>query len=165
MNFNQYALAQQLGMVCRQQGLRIALAESCTGGAVSEIVTMVPGSSKWFEASFVVYCNQAKTNLLGVDPKIIEQFGAVSDAVAKEMVKGALAHSTADLAVSITGIAGPHGGTEDKPVGTVWFGFADRKQGLFVTTKQSFQSGRAHIRQCAVQFAFSLFLQHLQAQA
>lgn len=162
MDFNHFALAQQLGWACRKQQLRIALAESCTGGAVSQVITSVPGSSLWFDAGFVVYSNEAKTQMLSVDPIMIAQFGAVSEAVAKAMAQGALDNSSADLAISITGIAGPHGGSTDKPVGTVWFALADKKQGTCEAIMQSFEGGRQHIRQSAVEFVLERFFQHIK---
>lgn len=113
--------------VCRGRSLKIATAESCTGGLIAAILTEVPGSSDVFERGFVTYSNAAKTELLGVPADLIEGHGAVSKAVAEAMAAGALAHSQADIAVSVTGVAGPGGGTEAKPVGLVHLAAADRK--------------------------------------
>lgn len=120
------SLAAQLGAALKARGWMLATAESCTGGLVSAAITSVAGSSDWFERGFVTYSNEAKTELLGVPGELIAQHGAVSEQVARAMAEGALAHSRAHMAVSITGIAGPAGGSADKPVGTVWFAFASR---------------------------------------
>lgn len=96
-------------------------AESCSGGWIAQVLTSVPGSSAWFDCGFVTYSNQSKSNLLGIDPSVIDRHGAVSEEVARAMVSGAIARSGAQVAVAVTGIAGPDGGTPDKPVGTVVF--------------------------------------------
>jgi len=118
--------AQQVIAANRAAGRRIAVAESCTGGLVGAALTEVPGSSDVFEGSFVTYSNEAKTDVLAVSLDVLETFGAVSIAVAWAMARGALERSRADVAVAITGIAGPDGGTEKKPVGTVVFARAER---------------------------------------
>ena len=110
----------------RAAGRRIAVAESCTGGLVGAAMTEIPGSSDVFDASFVTYSNEAKIDMLGVSLDVLETFGAVSIAVAWAMAQGALSHSQADVTVAITGVAGPDGGTEKKPVGTVVFARAER---------------------------------------
>ena len=110
----------------KHHALKITMAESCTGGGLCYWLTSVAGSSAWVERGFVTYSNQAKIDMLGVPAAIIEKEGAVSKATAIAMAAGALSHSTADLAISITGIAGPDGGSADKPVGTVWIGWAGR---------------------------------------
>lgn len=115
-----YLHAQRLGDLLKQQRVMLATAESCTGGWISQIITAVPGSSAWFERGFVTYSNNAKIQMLGVRQQTLTEHGAVSVAAAREMVAGALAHSEADIAVAVTGIAGPDGGTETKPVGTVF---------------------------------------------
>jgi nicotinamide-nucleotide amidase len=115
-------LADTLG----REGLRLVTAESCTGGWIAKLVTDLPGSSAWFDAGLVTYSNEAKQRLLGVAPRTLDRFGAVSAETAQEMLAGALAHSVADVAVAVTGIAGPGGGTPDKPVGTVWIGWQRR---------------------------------------
>ena len=104
-----------------EQGRRLATAESCTGGWIAKCCTDQPGSSTWFERGFVSYSDAAKHDALGVDAQVLQFAGAVSEAVARQMAAGALAHSAADVALAVTGIAGPDGGSEEKPVGTVWF--------------------------------------------
>ena len=106
------------------RGVRMATAESCTGGGVAQLCTGLPGSSEWFECAFVTYSNAAKTRMLGVSAALIEAHGAVSEPVARAMAEGALVNSDAEAALSITGVAGPGGGSADKPVGTVWFAWA-----------------------------------------
>jgi len=113
------ALATALGDALRARGWTVATAESCTGGLVAGAITEVAGSSEWFDRGFVTYSNDAKVALLGVPPALIDQYGAVSEQVARAMAEGALAHSRADAAVAITGIAGPGGATPGKPVGMV----------------------------------------------
>ena len=115
---------QRLADALRARGWRLAAAESCTGGLIAAACTSVAGSSDWFERGFVTYSNAAKAESLGVDPALIAAHGAVSEPVARAMAEGALAHSRADLAVAVTGIAGPGGGSADKPVGTVWLALA-----------------------------------------
>ena len=112
--------ARRLGELARAAGIRVATAESCTGGLTAAAITAVAGSSEWFERGFVAYSNRAKTEMLGVDAGLIERHGAVSPEVALAMAGGALERGAAELAVAITGIAGPDGGSEEKPVGTVW---------------------------------------------
>ncbi|OGT45634.1 MAG: hypothetical protein A3E82_09075 [Gammaproteobacteria bacterium RIFCSPHIGHO2_12_FULL_38_11] len=147
---NLFASAKQLGELCKQRNIRIALAESCTGGSVSALLTEVPGSSQWFNGSVVVYSNLAKENCLGVSKDLLTQHGAVSEPVAKAMAEGALKKFSADIAVSITGVAGPSGGTKEKPVGMVCFGLA-KAEGCETKTMH-FTSGRGYIRQSAVAF-------------
>ncbi len=119
-------LAARLGAALVARGATCVTAESCTGGLVAGAITDVPGSSRWFERGFVTYSNDAKTELLGVSPEVIAREGAVSEAVARAMAEGALARTPATLAVAITGVAGPDGGTPAKPVGTVCFAWAAR---------------------------------------
>ncbi|MCG5501242.1 nicotinamide-nucleotide amidohydrolase family protein [Ectothiorhodospira lacustris] len=106
------------------RGERLVLAESCTGGWIAKVITDLPGSSAWFDRGFVTYSNAAKIRQLGVDPALIEAFGAVSEQTVTAMAVGALIHSDAQLAIAVSGIAGPGGGTSDKPVGTVWCAWA-----------------------------------------
>jgi nicotinamide-nucleotide amidase len=115
------ALARRLGKRLAEKGIRMATAESCTGGWVAKVLTDIAGSSAWFERGFVTYSNAAKQEMLGVRKETLAAAGAVSEAVVKEMVHGGLANSRASLAVAISGIAGPGGGSEGKPVGMVWF--------------------------------------------
>jgi nicotinamide-nucleotide amidase len=114
------ALAQEAGAALSAAGLMLATAESCTGGWIAQSVTDIAGSSGWFDRGFVAYTNESKADLLGVSPAIIAAHGAVSEAAVLAMVTGALAHSRAQVAVAVTGIAGPGGGSPEKPVGTVW---------------------------------------------
>lgn len=118
------ALRKQLAEQLQQRQWRLATAESCTGGALSSFLTDMAGSSAWFDAALVTYANQAKTALLGVDATLIEAHGAVSEPVARAMAQGCLTRTDVDLSVAITGIAGPDGGSADKPVGTVWIALA-----------------------------------------
>ena len=118
----------QLADALRRKGWQLAAAESCTGGLVAAACTALAGSSDWFERGFVTYSNEAKTQMLGVDAALIASDGAVSEAVARAMVKGALQHSHATLAVAVTGIAGPGGAVPGKPVGTVWLAWGTAKQ-------------------------------------
>lgn len=120
--------AKQLADLCVAAGWMIVTAESCTGGLIARALTEIPGSSKWFERGFVTYSNDAKIESLQVGTRTLMEYGAVSEPVAREMAMGALAHSKAQLALSVTGIAGPDGGTSDKPVGTVVFGWASVKR-------------------------------------
>jgi nicotinamide-nucleotide amidase len=129
-------LALRLGELARERGAVVATAESCTGGLVAGAITAVAGSSAWFDRGFVTYSNAAKTVLLGVAPEVIERSGAVSEATARAMATGALARSDATLAVAVTGIAGPAGGTAEKPVGTVCLAWAKRDGAVEATTLQ-----------------------------
>lgn len=141
----------------RYWGLRVATAESCTGGMVAAALTDVAGSSDVFERGFVTYSNAAKVELLGVSPETLAAHGAVSEPVAREMAEGAIAHSAADLAVSITGIAGP-GGSEFKPEGRVCFGLARKGRETRVETVEFGPRGRAKVRSAATQHALGLLL-------
>jgi nicotinamide-nucleotide amidase len=121
-----YALAEQLGHALLARGWRLAAAESCTGGWIGQAVTMVPGSSKWFDRGFVTYTNDAKQTMLGVRIETLSRHGAVSEQAVLEMAAGALERSNAGIAVAVSGVAGPAGGSADKPVGTVWIAWAQR---------------------------------------
>ena len=138
----------------------LATAESCTGGLIAATCTDLAGSSAWFERGLVTYSNAAKIELLGVDPALIAQHGAVSDAVVRAMVQGALKHAHAQVAVAVTGVAGPGGGSADKPVGTVWFGFA--LPGQVLTEYRHFAGDRAQVRSATVQHALVRLTQLLQ---
>lgn len=118
---------QALAAVLRRRGLTLATAESCTGGLIAASCTSLEGSSDWFERGFVTYSNQAKTEMLGVPAHLIQTHGAVSEAVVRAMASGALLHSPAHWSMAVTGIAGPGGGSADKPVGTVWLAWANRR--------------------------------------
>jgi nicotinamide-nucleotide amidase len=118
------SLAQRLGAALRARRLMLATAESCTGGWAAQVVTSVSGSSEWFDCGFVTYSNEAKQEMLGVPSSTLERQGAVSEQTVRSMAEGALRRSRAQMALAITGIAGPSGGSPDKPVGTVWFAWA-----------------------------------------
>jgi nicotinamide-nucleotide amidase len=145
-------LATRLGAALSARSLVAATAESCTGGLVAAAITDVAGSSAWFDRGFVTYSNAAKHDLLGVPLALIDAHGAVSEAVARAMAEGALAHSRADLAVAITGVAGPGGGTAQKPVGMVCFGFARRGEAASAVTRR-LPGARAQVRAAAVGIA------------
>jgi nicotinamide-nucleotide amidase len=119
-----YALAEELGQALLARGWMLTAAESCTGGWIGQAVTMVPGSSKWFDRAFVTYTNDAKQSMLGVSQETLARHGAVSEQTVLEMAAGALARSNAQIAVAVSGVAGPDGGSADKPVGTVWLAWA-----------------------------------------
>ena len=135
------------------RGLKLVTAESCTGGLISAACTDLAGSSAWFERGFVTYSNDAKMEMLGVEARLLRRAGAVCEGVARAMVVGALAHSHAQVAVAVTGVAGPTGGSPAKPVGTVWFGFA--VPGQVVTEKHHFEGDRAAVRAATVHHAFT----------
>jgi nicotinamide-nucleotide amidase len=158
-----HALAAELGRLLRARGFRIATAESCTGGLVAAAITSVPGSSEWFERGFVTYSNDAKAELLGVPRETIAPNGAVSEPVARAMAEGAVAHSRAQCALSITGIAGPDGGTDDKPVGLVCFGWAFPGEPAVTTTKR-FDGDRQAVREAAARAAMQGFVDILGAR-
>ena len=143
------ALAVALGEALQARGWRAATAESCTGGLVAGAITDVAGSSGWFDRGFVTYSNEAKTDLLGVAPALIAEHGAVSEQVARAMAEGALARSDADVAVAITGIAGPGGATPSKPVGMVCIAFAQRGLAAHADTHH-YAGTRAEVRAAAV---------------
>ena len=136
-----------------KKGLFLATAESCTGGLISAACTDLAGSSAWFERGFVTYSNEAKTTSLGVDAQLIKQHGAVSQPVAEAMARGAITHSLAQVAVAVTGVAGPTGGSVEKPVGTVWFGWS--VQGHVSSACLRFDGDRAAVRAATVHHALS----------
>lgn len=152
----EHLLAEQAGHALLQAGLTLATAESCTGGWVACETTSIPGSSQWFERGFVTYTNLAKQEMLGVAASTLQQYGAVSEQTVREMALGALAHSHAQLAVAITGIAGPDGGSKDKPVGTVWLAWARVGDGDNPVQVRHclFAGDREQVRQQAVTIAF-----------
>lgn len=154
-------LATRVVEANRELGRRVAVAESCTGGLVSASLTEIPGSSEIFEQGFVTYSNEAKSDLLGVSRDVLETFGAVSVATAWAMAQGALSRSGADTAVAITGIAGPAGGSEKKPVGTVVFARADRDadpHDMVADTRAFGDLGRGGVRLQAALCALELLL-------
>ncbi|WP_317931854.1 nicotinamide-nucleotide amidohydrolase family protein [Halioxenophilus sp. WMMB6] len=143
-------LALQLGKLLLAKQLKVTTVESCTGGGVATAITGISGSSDWFEMGLVTYSNSAKQKLVGVSPASLMAHGAVSEAVVREMAEGALAVSGANLAVAISGIAGPNGGTDEKPVGTVWFAWATDFSPEVVVEHHLFHGGRAEVRSQAV---------------
>ena len=159
MDADLVALSGAIGTLCRERGLTIATAESCTGGWAAQVITHTAGSSAWFERGFVTYANAAKTDMLGVRMDTIDQFGAVSLETAGEMAKGALEHSGALISLAITGVAGPTGGSPDKPVGTVCFAWCWRdRQGNISTPscqRRLFTGDRESIRKQSVIHALS----------
>jgi nicotinamide-nucleotide amidase len=141
----------------RQRGLTLVTAESCTGGLVAGLITEIPGSSDAFERGYVTYSNRAKAENLGVSVNLLERFGAVSAEVAAAMAEGALRHSAADIALSVTGIAGPDGGSAAKPVGLVYFGYG--RAGKVATLEKRFGDvGRSDVRLASVETALDLLL-------
>jgi nicotinamide-nucleotide amidase len=154
-----HTLTAQVAEQLLAKKLLLATAESCTGGLIAAACTDLAGSSIWFERGFVSYSNAAKTELLGVPADLIETHGAVSEPVVRAMVEGALRHSRAQVAIAVTGVAGPGGGSPDKPVGTVWFGWAT-PDGV-VTDKRCFDGDRQHVREATVQHALQRLKQLL----
>lgn len=151
-------LAEQLGLRLKANGKMVAIAESCTGGGIAQVITEIAGSSAWFDRGFVTYSNSSKVQMLAVNPATLEKFGAVSEQTALEMVAGALAHSIADCAVAVTGIAGPDGGSLEKPVGTVFIARCYKQQAAEVIRKYYFGS-RHQIRTQTVKTALEWLLQ------
>ena len=157
MNASPHAdLCTQLAQRMVDRGWMLATAESCTGGMIAAACTDLSGSSTWFERGFVTYSNEAKTELLGVDPALIAQHGAVSEVVARAMAFGAVRHSHAQVSVAVTGVAGPAGGSHDKPVGTVWFGF--QVDGRLTSETRRFDGDRAAVRSATVRHALQRLL-------
>jgi nicotinamide-nucleotide amidase len=147
-----YNLAARVGRALKQRELMMASAESCTGGWIGQAITMVPGSSEWFERGFITYTYISKREMLGVSPRSLAKHGAVSEQVVREMVRGALQRSHAQVAVAISGVAGPSGGTPDKPVGTVCLAWA-RKGGAVVVETRRFRGDRDEVRRRSVAHA------------
>ena len=146
-----------LGNALRAQGLKLTTAESCTGGLIAAACTAIAGSSDWFERGFVTYSNEAKTELIGVTAALLAAHGAVSEEVVRAMAAGALAHSRADLAVAVTGIAGPGGAVPGKPVGTVWLAVA-RRGGALQSELLTLGGDRTAVREQTVQHALARLL-------
>jgi nicotinamide-nucleotide amidase len=151
------SLADQLGQQLSKRGQMLALAESCTGGWIAQSVTEIAGSSVWFDRGFVTYSNAAKTAMLGVRESTLQQYGAVSSQTASEMVAGALKFSDADIALAVTGIAGPGGGTAEKPVGLVFIAWQTRGQPCRCL-EQHFEGDRHAVRRQTVQKALQCLL-------
>jgi nicotinamide-nucleotide amidase len=151
-----------LARLLLRQGWFLTTAESCTGGLIAAHCTELAGSSNWFERGFVTYSNAAKCELLGVDAALIDRHGAVSEAVARAMAVGALAHSRAQVAIAVTGVAGPAGGSAEKPVGTVWLAWAT-PMGLISEVKH-FDGDRTAVRQATVQHALTRLTEFLRTE-
>lgn len=154
-------LAARVGAALQARGWRLATAESCTGGWVAQAVTAIPGSSSWFDRGFVTYSNEAKREMLGVQADTLAAFGAVSEATVREMAAGALTRSRAEVTVAISGIAGPAGGSADKPVGTVCFAWALAGRAAETATYH-FDGDRRSIRAASVQLALQGLLDRLK---
>lgn len=145
-------LAEKVGVALKSHSAVLATAESCTGGGIAQAVTAVAGSSEWFGCGYVTYSNEAKQQMLGVSSDVIKAHGAVSEAVVRQMAEGALHKSGADIAVAVSGVAGPGGGTKDKPVGTVWLAWAVRGEPT-VATGYLFLGGREQVRNQSIEKA------------
>jgi nicotinamide-nucleotide amidase len=159
---NALSLTERLAEAMLRNRHTLVTAESCTGGGIAHIVTSIPGASQWFDRGFVTYTNDAKREMLSVSQDILTRFGAVSEECAAAMVEGAITQSQADIAVSVTGIAGPDGGTQEKPVGTVCFGWCQRGAALR-TTRVVFSGDREAVRQQSVLMAVQGLLDLLEA--
>ena len=153
------SLCLQTARLLQAQGLCLTTAESCTGGLIAAACTNLPGSSAWFERGFVTYSNAAKTELLGVDPRCINQHGAVSEPVARAMAQGAILHAHAQVAIAVTGIAGPTGGSPAKPVGTVWFAWAT-PEAMYAEVRH-FTGNRTAVRAAAQHHALRALVAYL----
>jgi len=155
-----YEVAASVGAALQASGRRVATAESCTAGWIAKALTDVPGSSQWFECGYVTYSDAAKIRDLGVTPRTLTEFGAVSEQTAGEMAAGVLRIPNVSIAIAVTGIAGPDGGTPAKPVGTVWFCAAARAERAVATIveRQHFEGERAVVRSLAVRHALELVL-------
>ena len=156
-----YELAQKIGTLLSQRKLKLATVESCTGGSLAKLITDVPGASEWFDCGFITYSNESKVRFVNVPEELIVQNGAVSQKVALAMAKGALDVTGVDIAISTTGIAGPDGGSLDKPVGTVCFGFAT-KESYFSTDKQLFEGDRSKVREKSVIYSLECLCNYLE---
>lgn len=159
LNESTLQLASDLGQALKDKGLQLTCAESCTGGGIGYAITSVSGSSAWFERAFITYSDAAKQEELGVEKSMLIVEGAVSAKVAEQMATGALKAARADLAIAVSGIAGPDGGSPEKPVGTVWFGFATKDKA--VSMHQRFVGDRHRIRSQCIDFALEQALQLL----
>ena len=152
-------LSKKVGESLKRHGATLTAAESCTGGWIAKAITDIAGSSAWFERGFVTYSNEAKSQMIGVKAETLAAHGAVSEPVVVEMAIGALKAARADYAISISGIAGPDGGSDSKPVGTVWFGFAS-VSGQGITRRECFDGDREAVRRQATVYALQTLWQH-----
>jgi nicotinamide-nucleotide amidase len=176
-NSSQASIAQLVAAVAdtlMQHGWMLTTAESCTGGLIAGHCTDLAGSSQWFERGFVTYSNEAKHDMLGVDNAILTEHGAVSEPTAQAMALGALRHSRAQVSIAVTGVAGPTGGSKDKPVGTVWFAWGvpsdtgptlGAETAWVKTERMQFAGDRAAVRQATIAHALSTLLQLLKASS
>ena len=155
-------LADQFLKACARLKILVATAESCTGGMIISVLTDIPGSSSMVDRGFVTYSNEAKIEMIGVSPETLDKYGAVSEQIALEMAAGALTRSRAGIAMSVTGIAGPDGGSEEKPVGLVWFGLALTGQAPVAERRIFENRGRDFIRRETVRHALTIGLQALR---
>jgi nicotinamide-nucleotide amidase len=162
-NLDLTLLAQRLGRLCQQLDVEVTAAESCTGGGIASAITGVAGSSAYFTTGYVTYANAAKTRLLGVPEGVLAEHGAVSEAVVKAMVQGACRESGASLGVAVSGVAGPDGGSAEKPVGTVWLAWGDA--GEQQAECFNFPGDRQAVREQAVRQALAGLVARLDAQA
>ena len=151
MNDYSIQLITRLATLASEKQLKICTAESCTGGLIAKSFTDIAGSSDWFECGFVTYSNQSKIEMIGVPESVIAEYGAVSEAVVNAMASGALRNSAADISIAVTGVAGPAGGSDDKPVGTVWIGVASSHQQMAI--KYRFDGDREAIREASMRQA------------
>jgi nicotinamide-nucleotide amidase len=160
-----YALAEQVGRELLEAGWRIVTAESCTAGWIAKALTDVPGSSQWVDSGYVTYSNSAKMRDVGVSPRTLREHGAVSEATVREMANGALREAGVEMAIAVSGIAGPDGGSAEKPVGTVWFAVATAKaRGPAARCEaRAFDGDREQVRRQSVGHALQLALQVLRA--
>ncbi len=150
-------LTEQLGECLKAKGMKLATAESCTGGWLAKIITDIPGSSAWFEGSVVCYSNESKHSLLAVGENILQEFGAVSGETVLEMSDGLFSHTVADVVISISGIAGPEGGSEDKPVGLVWLSWGKRDKSVYAEP-YNFSGNREDVRKQSIKQALNCLL-------
>ena len=157
MNSELEILAAKVGAKLNADGAILATAESCTGGGIAEAITRIAGSSAWFDRAFIAYSYPAKTDMLGVQAATLASAGAVSEAVAREMAEGALARSLATVSLAVTGIAGPDGGTIDKPVGTVWFAWTQKNKPT-LSEVCVFSGDRAAVRRQTIVYALTKLL-------
>ena len=155
-------IALAAGRILRQKGLMLAVAESCTGGWIAQAITSIEGSSGWFERGFVTYTNISKREMLGVSATTLARQGAVSEATVRAMAEGALEHSHADVALAVTGIAGPGGGSAERPVGTVWVAWAGKHRDT-IASRYSFTGERAQVRRQSVVAALAGMMDFLGA--
>lgn len=158
-----HSLVEELSLLLFQKNMIMTSAESCTGGLIGAAITERAGSSALYDRGFITYSNQSKMDLLGVRPETLEKFGAVSEQTAAEMAQGALKNSAAHIAVSVTGIAGPSGGSTEKPVGLVYIGIALKNGGTHVI-KNQFDGDRTSIRQATVEKALELLIERLETK-